>query len=53
MFRRVVLPLSVYIGAILPLLGAYIFLLFFTQAIGAHGKAVLFEHHVFLLPVPF
>lgn len=53
LFRRVVLPLSVYIGAIVPLLGAYIFLLFFTQAIGAHGKAVLFEHHVFLLPVPF
>ena len=53
LFRRVVLPLSVYIGAIVPLLGAYVVVLFFTQAIGAHGKAVLFEHHVFLLPVPF
>jgi len=53
LFRRIVLPLSVYIGAIVPLLGAYVLMLFFTQAIGAHGKLVLFEHHVFLLPVPF
>jgi hypothetical protein len=39
--------------ALVPLLGAYVFLLFFTQFIGAHGKGVLFEHHAFLLPVPF
>jgi hypothetical protein len=37
----------------LPLLALYIFLLFFTQFIGQHGKGVLFEHHAFLLPVPF
>lgn len=38
---------------IVPLLVLYIFLLFFTQFIGQHGKGVLFEHHAFLLPVPF
>ena len=37
----------------LPLLGLYVFLIFFTQAIGEHGRRVLFEHHSFLLPVPF
>ena len=37
----------------LPLLGIYVFLLFFTQAIGEHGKSALYEHHAFLLPVPF
>ncbi len=36
-----------------PLLGLYVFLLFFTQFIGAQGKWVLFQHHAFLLPVPF
>ena len=36
-----------------PLLGLYVFLVFFSQAIGEHGKAGLFEHHAFLLPVPF
>lgn len=36
-----------------PLLSLYVFLLFFTQFIAEHGKRVLFEHHVFLLPVPF
>jgi hypothetical protein len=36
-----------------PLLAAYVFLLFFTQFIGAQGKGVLFQHHAFLLPVPF
>jgi hypothetical protein len=34
-------------------LAAYVFILFFTQFIGEHGKGVLFEHHAFLLPVPF
>jgi hypothetical protein len=38
---------------ILPLLVLYIFLLFFTQFVGTHGKGVLFEHHAFLLPSPF
>jgi hypothetical protein len=37
----------------LPLLTVYVFLLFFTQFIGEHGKGVLFEHHAFLLPSPF
>lgn len=39
--------------AMIPLLGIYVFLVFFSQAIGEHGKAGLFEHHAFLLPVPF
>lgn len=34
-------------------LTVYVFLLFFTQSIGQHGKLVLFEHHALLLPVPF
>jgi hypothetical protein len=38
---------------LLPLLTVYVFLLFFTQFIGEHGKRVLFEHHAFLLPAPF
>jgi hypothetical protein len=37
----------------LPLLVLFVLLLFFTQFIGQHGKGVLFEHHAFLLPVPF
>jgi hypothetical protein len=36
-----------------PLVAVYVFLLFFTQFIGQHGKGVLFEHHALLLPVPF
>ena len=40
-------------GLIIPLLAAFIFVLFFTQFIGEHGKGVLFEHHALLLPVPF
>lgn len=32
---------------------AYTFLLFFMQDISEHGKLALFEHHAFLLPVPF
>lgn len=36
-----------------PLLAAYLFLLFFTPAIGAYGRRVLFEHHALLLPSPF
>ena len=36
-----------------PLLAVYVFLLFFTQFVGQHGKGVLFEHHALLLPVPF
>ena len=36
-----------------PIVALYVFLLFFTQFIGAHGKGVLFEHHAFLLPIPF
>lgn len=40
-------------GVLVPLLGFYVFLLFFTQFIGERGKAVLFEHHAFMLPSPF
>jgi hypothetical protein len=36
-----------------PLLALYVTVLFFTQFIGEHGKGVLFEHHAWLLPVPF
>lgn len=36
-----------------PLLGFYVFLLFFTPAVGAAGRAVLFQHHALLLPWPF
>ncbi len=36
----------------LPLLAAFVFLLYFTQFIDAHGTAGLFEHHAFLLPWP-
>jgi hypothetical protein len=37
---------------ILPLVGFYVFILFFTQFISEHGKRALFEHHAFLLPWP-
>ncbi|QDU42724.1 hypothetical protein Mal52_11910 [Symmachiella dynata] len=40
-------------GVMLPLLAVYVFLLLFTPSLGEHGKWVLFEHHGFLLPVPF
>lgn len=36
-----------------PLLAFYLFLLFFTPAIGAAGRRVLFEYHALLLPTPF
>ncbi|MFP6766749.1 MAG: hypothetical protein VB859_01175 [Planctomycetaceae bacterium] len=38
---------------VIPLLSIYVFLIFFTQFLGEHGKRVLFEHHLFLFPVPF
>jgi hypothetical protein len=50
--RPFVLPL-IGRGAMLPLVGVYVFLVFFTQAIGKHGKLALFEHHAFLVPAPF
>jgi hypothetical protein len=34
------------------LLAGFVYLLFFTQGIGEHGKRTLFEHHAFLLPWP-
>ena len=34
------------------LIGAFVFLLFFTQFIGEEGKRELFQHHAFLLPWP-
>ena len=36
-----------------PLLGLYVFLMFFTPYISEHGKSALFENHALLLPVPF
>jgi len=38
---------------LLPLFGVYLFLLFFTPAIDALGRRVLFDHHALLLPSPF
>ena len=38
---------------IVPVLAAYVFLLFFTQYVGAEGRQVLFQHHALLLPSPF
>lgn len=38
---------------LVPLLAIYLFLVFFTPAIGAAGRRVLFEHHALLLPTPF
>lgn len=40
-------------GTLLPLLGFYVFILFFTQFLGEQGKAVLFQHHSLMLPSPF
>ena len=37
----------------LPLLSFYVFMLFFTPAVGAAGRAILFQHHAVLLPWPF
>ncbi|MDA1018342.1 MAG: hypothetical protein O3A00_28290 [Planctomycetota bacterium] len=37
----------------LPLLLVYVVLLFLTQFVGTQGRAELFFHHAFLLPVPF
>lgn len=34
-------------------LALYLFLLFFTPAIDAHGRRVLLDHHALLLPTPF
>ena len=36
----------------LPLIAAFVFLMFFTQFIGEEGKLELFQHHAFLLPWP-
>jgi hypothetical protein len=38
---------------LIPLVMAYVVILFFTPFIDAHGRLVLFEHHAFLLPAPF
>ena len=43
-------PLSLLL---FPMLAFYVFVLFFTPAIGAAGRAVLFQHHGILLPWPF
>jgi hypothetical protein len=44
---------AVRLIAMLPLLAVYVFILYFTQFLGAHGKLTLYEHHVFLLPWPY
>lgn len=38
---------------LIPLLGIFVFILYFTQFLGEQGKAVLFHHHALLLPAPF
>ena len=38
---------------LMAIVGIYVFILFFTPAIGEHGRRVVFEHHALLLPVPF
>ncbi|SFI77236.1 DUF4013 domain-containing protein [Planctomicrobium piriforme] len=38
---------------LMSVLGFYVFLLYFTQFISEAGRAVLFQHHALLLPVPF
>jgi len=38
---------------LVPLFGIYVFILFFTPAVGAAGRAVLYQHHGILLPWPF
>ncbi len=40
-------------GLILVTVASYTFMLFFTQAVGARGRDVLFEQPAFLLPTPF
>lgn len=42
--------LFVRAGLMFPLLGIYTFILYFTQFIGADGKAELVKHHAFLIP---
>lgn len=53
--KRSRLALRLAIGAcgVFPLISAYVFILYFTQFLGAHGKLTLVEHHVFLLPWPY
>ena len=52
--KRTWWPLRYTVWLVLqPILVFYVFLVFFTQFIGKYGKLVLFEHHAFLLPVPF
>ncbi|MEZ6058244.1 MAG: DUF4013 domain-containing protein [Planctomycetaceae bacterium] len=43
----------VRIALLFPVLGLYVTLFFFTQFLSQHGKPGMFEHHIFLLPVPF
>lgn len=49
---RFITRLFVRMFLMFPLLATYVFLLFFSQFIGAEGKAELFQHHAFLLPWP-
>jgi hypothetical protein len=38
---------------VLPVIVAYVLIVFFSQHLGWYGKSSLFEQHAFLLPVPF
>jgi hypothetical protein len=47
-------PVHIYARlAQLPVVGAYVFLVFFTQYFTWYGSPQLFEQHPFLLPAPF
>lgn len=39
--------------AMIPVVGLYVFIVFFTQYTSWHGVASLYEQHAFLVPVPF
>lgn len=47
-----ILTLLCWVLLVIPL-AFYVLMLFFTPAVGAAGRAVLFQHHAVLLPWPF
>lgn len=44
---------AIRIPLMLAVLTVYVFILYFTQFLGEHGRAELFKHHAFLLPWPY
>ncbi len=44
---------AIRIPVMLAILAAFVFILYFTQFLGEHGRAELFKHHAFLLPWPY